>query len=72
VAEVAGPAAALPLVDELGLHGYQMFHAIRAGLLRRLGRAAQAAQAYDAAIALARNDAERDFLLRSRQALPPS
>jgi RNA polymerase sigma-70 factor (ECF subfamily) len=72
VAEVAGPAAALPLVDELGLHGYQMFHAIRAGLLRRLGRATEAAQAYDAAIALARNDAERDFLLRSRQALPRS
>jgi RNA polymerase sigma-70 factor (ECF subfamily) len=70
VAEVSGPAAALPLVDELSLGGYQMFHAIRAGLLRRLGRAAEAAQAYDAAIALARNDAERDFLQRSRQALP--
>jgi len=69
VAEVEGPEAALALVDGLDLGGYHVFHAVRADLLRRLGRNAEAAQAYEAAIALAENAAERDFLLRSRQAL---
>jgi RNA polymerase sigma-70 factor, ECF subfamily len=46
-----------------------MFHAIRADLLRRLGRTTEAAQAYDAAIALTQNETERDFLRRNRQAL---
>ena len=51
VAEVDGPATALALVDELGasagqgsgpsLAGYHLFHAIRADLLRRLGRTAR-------------------------------
>ena len=39
VAEVAGPAAGLALVDELDLGGHHVFHAVRADLLRRLGRA---------------------------------
>jgi RNA polymerase sigma-70 factor (ECF subfamily) len=69
VAEVEGPAAALFLVDGLDLGGYYLFHAIRADLLRRLGRTAEAAQAYDAAITRTENAAERGFLLRSRQAL---
>jgi RNA polymerase sigma-70 factor, ECF subfamily len=69
VAEVEGPEAALALVDGLGLRDYYLFHAIRAGLLRRLGRDGEAALAYDAAIAHARNAAERDFLERSRQSL---
>jgi RNA polymerase sigma-70 factor (ECF subfamily) len=69
VAEVEGPQAALTLVDGLDLGGYHVFHAVRADLLRRLGRKAEAARAYEAAIALAENAAERDFLLRSRQAL---
>ncbi len=51
VAEVEGPAAALTLVDGLDLGGYPLFHAIRADLLRRLGRDAEAAVAYEAAIA---------------------
>ena len=38
VAEVEGPEAALALVDGLDLAGYHLFHAIRADLLRRLGR----------------------------------
>jgi RNA polymerase sigma-70 factor (ECF subfamily) len=42
VAEVEGPGAALALVDDLGLDGYHLFHAIRADLLRRLGRAGEA------------------------------
>jgi RNA polymerase sigma-70 factor (ECF subfamily) len=69
VAEVRGPGAALALVDGLDLGGYHLFHAIRADLLRRLGRNADAALAYEAAIALTQNAAERDFLRRSRQAL---
>jgi len=68
VAEVEGPAAALPLVDGLDLDGYHLFHAIRADLLRRLGRHAEAALAYEAAIARTGNTAERAFLERRRQA----
>ena len=69
VAEVEGPDAALTLVDSLALGGYYLFHAIRAELLRRLGRNAEAAAAYDAAIARTENASERTFLQRSRQAL---
>ncbi|HEV3014465.1 MAG TPA: RNA polymerase sigma factor [Actinomycetota bacterium] len=69
VAEVQGPEAALALVDGLDLGGYHLFHAIRAGLLRRLGRNAEAALAYEAAIARTENATERDFLRRSRLAL---
>jgi RNA polymerase sigma-70 factor (ECF subfamily) len=69
VAEVDGPAAALALVDALDLGGFHLFHAIRADLLRRLGRRAEAASAYDAAIELAANAAERAFLQRRREAL---
>jgi len=69
VAEVEGPDAALTLVDGLDLDGYYLFHAIRADLLRRLGRNAEAALAYEAAIAHTENATERDFLQRSRQAL---
>jgi RNA polymerase sigma-70 factor (ECF subfamily) len=71
VAEVEGPDAALALVDRLDLDGYHLFHAIRADLLRRLGRDAEAARAYDMALARTGNAPERDFLLRSRQALQP-
>ena len=69
VAEVEGPAAALALVDGLELEGYHLFHAVRADLLRRLGRAAEAALAYDAAIARAENAAERAFLEGRRRGL---
>ncbi|MGW7367787.1 RNA polymerase sigma factor, partial [Streptomyces sp. NPDC054841] len=69
VAEVEGPEAALTLVDGLGLDTYHVFHAVRADLLRRLGRDAEAARAYEAAIAHAGNAAERDFLERARRAL---
>jgi RNA polymerase sigma-70 factor, ECF subfamily len=62
VAEVEGPEAALALVDGLDLDGYHLFHAIRADLLRRLGRDGEAALAYDAAIARAQNAAELAFL----------
>jgi RNA polymerase sigma-70 factor (ECF subfamily) len=67
---VEGPEKALALIDGLELDRYHLFHAIRADLLRRLGRNAEAASAYEAAIALAENTAERDFLQRRREALP--
>jgi RNA polymerase sigma-70 factor, ECF subfamily len=69
VAEVQGPQAALRLVDDLDLGGYHLFHAIRADLLGRLGRTAEAALAYEAAIPLTQNAAERAFMERRRQAL---
>ena len=81
LAEVDGPAAALAVVDELGaaagqgpgpsLAGYHVYHAIRADLLRRLGRAGEAAAAYDAALARTANAAEQDFLRRQRDQLTP-
>ena len=69
VAEVDGPGAALALVDGLALGDYHLFHAIRAELLRRLGRPGEAAAAYEAAMARTENAAERGFLARAREAL---
>jgi RNA polymerase sigma-70 factor, ECF subfamily len=64
VSEVHGPAAALALVEELGLDldGYHPYHATRADLLRRLGCDEEAALAYERAATLAPTRAERDFL----------
>src|SRR5581483_5002647 len=58
VAELDGPGAALGLVDELPLERYYLYHAIRADLLRRLGRGDGAAAAYRSAIELTDNAAE--------------
>jgi RNA polymerase sigma-70 factor, ECF subfamily len=69
VAEVDGPAAALTLVDRLDLPEYGLYHAIRADLLRRLGRTGEARAAYDAAIERTGNAAEHDFLRRRRESL---
>ena len=62
VAEVEGPAAALAVVDGLDLGRYYLFHAIRADLLRRLDRPAEAAAAYESALALTQNQAERAYM----------
>jgi RNA polymerase sigma-70 factor (ECF subfamily) len=62
VAEVEGPSAGLRLIDGLGLDRYYLYHAIRADLLRRLGRHAEAASEYRAALALTANQAEQAFL----------
>ena len=62
VAEVQGPAVALDLVDGLDLERYYLYHAIRADLLRRLGRSREAARAYEGALALTGNAAERAYL----------
>jgi RNA polymerase sigma-70 factor (ECF subfamily) len=69
VAELDGPAAGLALVDALDLDRFHLFHAVRADLLRRLGRPEDAARAYEAAIARTDNEAERRFLERRRDAL---
>ena len=45
---------------------YQPYWAVRAHLLRSLGRAAEAAEAYDRAIGLAVDPATRQFLLARR------
>ena len=66
VAFADGPAAALPLLDELEtdprLADYPYLPATRADLLRRLGDAAGAAQSYRRAMELTANAAERAFL----------
>jgi RNA polymerase sigma-70 factor (ECF subfamily) len=71
VAEIDGPEVALALTDRFAVEGFYLFHAIRADLLRRLGRDAEAARAYRAAIELTGNAAERDFLERRLQAVCP-
>jgi RNA polymerase sigma-70 factor, ECF subfamily len=67
LAEVEGPGAALAVLEDLKLESYYLYHAIRADLLRRLDRNAEAALAYDAALALTGNAAERAFLERRRR-----
>ncbi|MER5387338.1 RNA polymerase sigma factor [Streptomyces sp. NPDC002688] len=69
VAEVEGPETALAVVDKLDLDGYHAFHAVRADLLRRLGRHTEAVQAYDAAITLSVSAPERAHLERARASL---
>jgi RNA polymerase sigma-70 factor, ECF subfamily len=66
VAMADGPEAGLALVEPLAgdLDGYHLFHATRADLLRRLGRNAEASDAYRRALDLATNPAERRFLER--------
>jgi RNA polymerase sigma-70 factor (ECF subfamily) len=68
VAMVQGPEAGLAALDAVAgdahLARYPYLAAARADLLRRLGRAQEAAQAYRAALALATNTAERSFLGR--------
>jgi RNA polymerase sigma-70 factor, ECF subfamily len=68
IAMSEGAARGLALIDELGATGdlrqYHLFHAARADLLRRLGRHAEAAEAYSRALDLARNPVERNYLRR--------
>jgi RNA polymerase sigma-70 factor (ECF subfamily) len=69
VAEVDGPGAGLGLIDGLPLERYHVYHAIRADLLRRLGRLPEAAAAYRAALGLTDNAAEIAVLRRRLEAL---
>ncbi len=69
IAETEGPAAALATIEGLDLHEYYLFHAIRADLLVQLGRHADAAVSYDAAIRRTDNARERAWLATRRDAL---
>jgi RNA polymerase sigma-70 factor, ECF subfamily len=74
VAMVSGPAAGLAQIAQLEaqderLSGYRYLPAAKADLLRREGRDAEAARAYEAALALADNEAERAFLASRLSAL---
>jgi RNA polymerase sigma-70 factor, ECF subfamily len=64
VAEHEGPEAGLEIVDGLALEDYRYLHATRGELLRRLGRTAEARDAYQRALALVHDDAERRLLER--------
>ncbi|WBB62313.1 sigma-70 family RNA polymerase sigma factor [Streptomyces sp. WMMC500] len=68
-AETAGPAAALAEVDALPLAGYHVFHAVRADLLDRTGRTAEAAAEYAEAARRTENAAERRYLERAGERL---
>jgi RNA polymerase sigma-70 factor, ECF subfamily len=70
LAELAGPEAGLRALDGVALDDYHLFHAVRADLLQRMGRTAEARAAIDRAIALCGNDVERDLLERRRRTLP--
>jgi RNA polymerase sigma-70 factor (ECF subfamily) len=69
VAEAQGPAAGLELIDDLPLGHYRYLHSSRAELLRRLGRADEAREAYDRALSLTDDDAERRLFARRRAEL---
>ena len=71
VAELDGPDVALAEIDRLSetLDGYHAYHAARADLLRRVGRSDESRTAYDRAIQLAGNPAERAYLARRRDQL---
>ena len=67
--ELQGPQAALDVVDQIEIEIYHLLHATRADLLRRVGRVDDAAAAYDIALELATNNAERAFLEQRRRSL---
>ncbi|MCX6395623.1 MAG: RNA polymerase sigma factor [Propionibacteriales bacterium] len=69
VAELDGPEVALAITERLDLSTYHPWHVTRAELLRRLGRTGDATAAYDDALALVENQAERTHLLRRRDSL---
>ena len=69
VAELDGPDAGIDAVDRLDaerLADYQPYHAVRADLLVRAGRTAEAIESYDRALALTTNNAETAFLAARR------
>jgi len=69
LAEASGPEqglAALDSIDQDVISAYQPYWAVRAHLLQRLGRTAEASDAYDRAIGLAEDPAIRQFLLKKR------
>ena len=69
VAELDGPEVSLSIVERLDLASYHPWHVARAELLRRLHRDDEARDAYDRALALTANEAERAHLSRRRDSL---
>lgn len=67
VGSLDGPSAGLDALDQVELKDYQPYHAARADLLARAGRTDEAVAAYDQAIHLTSNLAEREFLRRQRE-----
>jgi RNA polymerase sigma-70 factor, ECF subfamily len=72
VAEEQGPQAGLRIIDALPLEDFHYLHATRGELLHRLGRIAEARTAYERALALVHDDAERRLLERRLAELQPS
>ena len=70
IAEAEGPGVGLQIVDRLPLEDYPYLHSARAELLRRLGRTAEARDAYGRALALVHDDAERRVFERRLADLP--
>jgi RNA polymerase sigma-70 factor, ECF subfamily len=64
VAEADGPEAGLAIADRLPLDGYRYLHSARGEMLRRLGRRAEARDAYRRALAWVHDDAERRLFER--------
>jgi RNA polymerase sigma-70 factor (ECF subfamily) len=64
LAEAEGPCAGLEVMERLALEDYHYLHAARAELLRRLGRSAEARDAYRRALALVHDEPERRLLER--------
>ncbi len=64
-----GPAAALPLVEDLHLPGYPWWASVRADLLAKLGRVDEAREALHQAIAWTQNERERTLLEERRARL---
>jgi RNA polymerase sigma-70 factor, ECF subfamily len=64
VAEADGPEAGLRIVDTLQLRDYRYFHSTRGELLRRLERRVEARAAFERALELTPDGAERRFLER--------
>ena len=69
VAEAEGPEAGLEIADAIELDDYRYLHSTRGELLRRLGRTAEARDAYVRALELSHDDAERRLLERRIAAL---
>jgi len=64
ISEAHGPAAGLAIVDQLPLADYRYLHSTRAEMLHKLGRTAEAGEAYRRALALVHDDAERRLFER--------
>ena len=69
VAEANGPETGLAVLDSIdsdAVSDYQPYWAVRAHLMHKLGKTAEASDAYDRAIGLAEDPAVREFLLQKR------